>query len=496
MNDTFNATGDAASKTLAERVHAQQRPDIIEGKHPPGSELHIDHLKQLYGIGGGRCREALTLLQSDSLVTLSGQGGLGVADVSYADFADITNTRLLVEVEALRQGITHGDENRETDVVAAFHRLSRADEALSAADPEAISNRESRNQAFHEALISACPSRWLKHFVAILYNQAERYRRLMLAYIDTEGSPVKAEWPRQKKEHADIFDASLKRDVARAAERLTAHIGGPWPDIKTLQIFSRSAGKTGSGRRAKSQPSSTSARRFSRRQTMRNFAGLAVATLAACLATTAPASAQTAGGFYAGGGIGWANVSVEDDDFDDCCYYYPYPYDYDYDYDSGEEDVAFDAHIGYRFNPYFAAELGYLDAGKPHWDHRDVYVRGLDDYADTEVDLEIQAAQLSVLAILPFGGIWEGYARIGASFWRADAEQSVYPLFDDVYYTRSIDDEGTSFLFGIGIGASPAPGWHVRFEFQSFPIEEELLVSSGDTTVDTFLLEVQFRPAR
>jgi opacity protein-like surface antigen len=226
---------------------------------------------------------------------------------------------------------------------------------------------------------------------------------------------------------------------------------------------------------------------------MKKCASLTIFALAACLATVAPASAQTPAGFYVGGGVGWANVSVEDDDsydYYDCCY------DYDYDYDSGEEDVGFGAHIGYRFNPYFAAELGYLDAGKPHWDHRDVYVRDLDDFADTEVDLEVKAAQLSVLAILPFGGIWEAYARIGASFWRADAEQAVYPLFDDVYYTRSIDDEGTNFLFGIGIGASPTPSWHMRLEFQSFPIEEELLVSSGDTTVDTLLLQVQFRPGR
>ena len=222
---------------------------------------------------------------------------------------------------------------------------------------------------------------------------------------------------------------------------------------------------------------------------MARCANLALVALAACLAIAAPASAQTAPGFYVGGGIGWANVSVEDDDdyYDDyygCCYY---------DYDTGEEDVGFGAHIGYRFNPYFAAELGYLDAGTPHWDHRDVYVADLDDFADTEADLEVRAAQLSVLAILPFGGAWEGYARIGASFWRAEAEQAVYPLFDDVYYTRSIDDEGTSFLFGIGIGASPTPAWHVRLEFQTFPIEEELLVSNGDTTVDTLLLEVQYR---
>lgn len=232
---------------------------------------------------------------------------------------------------------------------------------------------------------------------------------------------------------------------------------------------------------------------------MRKSTGLAMAALAAGIAMAAPASAQAPavtrapGGFYFGGGVGWANVSVEEDDnyyYDDCCYYY----DYDYEYDQGEEDTAFSAHIGYRFSPYFATELAYVDAGQPHWDHRDVYIRGLDEFADTEVDVEIQAVQLSALAILPFAGSWEAYVRAGASFWSADAEQAVYPLFSNVYYTNEFDDDGTSFLFGIGLGASPAPDWHLRFEFQMFPIEEELLVASGDTTVDTFLFEVQYRP--
>ena len=215
----------------------------------------------------------------------------------------------------------------------------------------------------------------------------------------------------------------------------------------------------------------------------------AAAVIATLLGVVQPASAQPPLGFYVGGGVGWGNVSVEDDDYyyDDCCYYYGA------DWDDGEEDVGFGLHMGYRFQPYFAAELAYLDAGKPEWDHRDVYVPELGDYADTEVALDVQAAQLSGLAILPFAGIWEAYARLGVAYWWADADQAVYPLFEDAYYTRSIDDEGTSFLFGIGVGASPTPMWHIRLEFQSFPIDEELLVENGDTTIDTFLLEAQYR---
>ena len=206
------------------------------------------------------------------------------------------------------------------------------------------------------------------------------------------------------------------------------------------------------------------------------------------LAVASPASADPPLGIYFGGGVGWSNVTVEDDD--DCCYYYD---DYGYDYDEGDEDTGFSAHVGYRFLPYFAAEIGYVDAGTPQWDARYVYVPDLDDVFDTSVDLEIQAAQLSGLGILPFGRIWEVYARAGVAYWWADADQRLVRTFDGALFERAIDDEGATFLFGIGIGVSPTPAWHMRLEFQSFAIEEDLLAVNDDSTLDSILIEAQFR---
>lgn len=253
MNDTAKAADNDASTSLVERVYRLLRRDIIEGKYAPGSKLRIEHLKKEYGIGGGTCREALTLLQSDWLVTLFGHG-FRVSDISYEDFVDITNTRIKIEVDALRQSIEHGDERWEADVVAASYRLKRADEAFASSEPEVISNWEERHKTFHEVLISACPSRWMKQFSAILYSQAERYRRLMLAYIDTEDSPIQREWSRHKKEHADICDAVLARNVDLAAQRLTDHIRGPLLDIKELPPFGQAQGTARPRKRISRQP--------------------------------------------------------------------------------------------------------------------------------------------------------------------------------------------------------------------------------------------------
>ncbi len=204
------------STTLIESAYRRLRDDIISGVHAPGARLRVEHLKDRYGVGAGTLREALTLLVSDALVVTQGQRGFRVAPVSAADFEDITNTRALLETEALRESIAHGDVRWEGEVAAAFHLLSRAQEKLGKRTGPQLDEWEQRNREFHEALVAACPSRWIRHFVAILYRQSERYRRLVL-FKRPIARDVHAE-------HAAIFEATLARDARRAADLLGKHI--------------------------------------------------------------------------------------------------------------------------------------------------------------------------------------------------------------------------------------------------------------------------------
>lgn len=211
-------------KTLVEGAYQRLRRDIIEGVHPPGDKLRVEHLKDQYDVGAGTLREALLLLVTDALVVAQGQRGFRVAPISIEDFEDITRTRVLLETEALRQSITLGGEDWEAGVVAAFHRLSRAEQKLGSEGDyvqAAAEDWEKRNRAFHDALISASPSRWIRHFQNILYQQSERYRRISLFR-----KPI----PRDvHAEHQALFDAAMARDADRATAILTEHI------VRTLE---------------------------------------------------------------------------------------------------------------------------------------------------------------------------------------------------------------------------------------------------------------------
>lgn len=215
----------AEPKTLVESAYRNLRRDIIEGRLTPGEKLRIEHIKDNYGVGAGTMREALSLLISDALVNSQGQRGFRVAPVSLEDFADITEIRVMLECEALRQSMERGDDAWEGELIAAFHRLSKAEEKLG----ESSDNREEweeRNRVFHEVLIGACPSHWIKHFLAILYHQTERYRRLSLQQKNV---------PRDiHAEHDALFKAALARDADRACEILAQHIRFTFQSIRLL----------------------------------------------------------------------------------------------------------------------------------------------------------------------------------------------------------------------------------------------------------------------
>src|SRR5580700_1004200 len=103
LNDSTEAN--SRPRTLVEGAYLQVRRDIIEGRLAPGEKLRVEHLKDRYGIGAGTMREAFALLLSDVLVVAEGQRGFHVAPISLQDLEDLTNTRVLLETNALRQSI-------------------------------------------------------------------------------------------------------------------------------------------------------------------------------------------------------------------------------------------------------------------------------------------------------------------------------------------------------------------------------------------------------
>ena len=101
--------------------------------------------------------------------------------------------------------------------MAAYHKLSKAEELVAKQGDKHAERLETYNREFHIALISGCNSRWLLHFHRMMYDQSLRYRMLAFRVKD---------FPRDqsRREHRQILDAALGRDAETLVAMLGTHI--------------------------------------------------------------------------------------------------------------------------------------------------------------------------------------------------------------------------------------------------------------------------------
>ena len=129
-------------------------------------------------------------------------------------------TRREIERLCLTQAIAHGDPAWEAEIVAAMHLLSRTTLPISPNDRATAQQWEVQHRRLHAALVSACPSVWLKRFWTTLADQSERYRKFrLLNHRETRALVRDA-----TAEHAAIVKAVVGRDTARAVALMDQHL--------------------------------------------------------------------------------------------------------------------------------------------------------------------------------------------------------------------------------------------------------------------------------
>jgi GntR family carbon starvation induced transcriptional regulator len=201
---------------LAHTAWKAIRDDIIAGRLDPEVRLRLSTLRERYRIGGTPRREALSRLTAEGFVISSEGRGFAVAPISLTEFRELTDLRKLLEKECLRLSIEHGDVKWEGNIIASLHQLANAHRQIGHGDQATVDRWETLNQEFHNALVAACPSAWLRHFRELVYLYTERYRRICLT-TPAAGRDV-------HREHKQICDAVVGRDVARAHQLIDEHL--------------------------------------------------------------------------------------------------------------------------------------------------------------------------------------------------------------------------------------------------------------------------------
>jgi DNA-binding GntR family transcriptional regulator len=211
------SSGDVSgSDTLSERAASLVERDIIAGVLAPGARLGIVDLVQRYEIGATPLREGLSRLISRGLIVGIGQRGFRVAEVSREDLLDITRMRTVVEIEAVRLAMAQGDDAWEAGIVSALHQMRRHIQRTGNAFREGAPDFDRLHKGFHTALLAACGSMRLLAAHSDLYDQAYRYRRVMMRSFDSGEEFVAA--------HQSLADQVLARNLGGAQAMLAGHL--------------------------------------------------------------------------------------------------------------------------------------------------------------------------------------------------------------------------------------------------------------------------------
>ncbi len=128
------------------------------------------------------------------------------------------------------------------------------------------------------------------------------------------------------------------------------------------------------------------------------------------------------------------------------------------------DDSAWKLGFGWRFNPYIALEVDYIDLGNPN---------GNFDATGSSGDYEVELAGFSgyVIGSLPLG-IFELSAKAGYYFHDVNLHvdfDNIGPNNGDVFDS---DDNGEAFVYGIGAGATFFQHLNVKVEYELMDIDE------------------------
>lgn len=209
---------------LVDQAFQQLRRDVLTGTFAADTKLKVEELQATYGFSSSPLREALSRLSQEGLVRADERRGFRVASLSLQDLADITRMRMMLDVQALREAVEHGDDAWEAAIVAAYYRLEKVESRLPEGPVILDDEWSALHRDFHAALLAACPSPRQLAWSASLFDQAERYRRYSARYRKASR--------RKSNEHKKLMDATLRRDAATACAMLTDHIGGTLRNVE------------------------------------------------------------------------------------------------------------------------------------------------------------------------------------------------------------------------------------------------------------------------
>jgi len=199
-------------QTLTGMTAEALRERILRGHFPEGEPLRQDAIAEELGVSRIPVREALRQLEAEGLVTFNPHRGAVVSTLSLSEIEELFELRATIELDLLHRSLPRiGSE----DVTRAREILDEYESALRNGD---VASWGEMNWQFHSTLFAPADRPFTLGVAQKLHQQCDRYLRMQLALTHGE--------LRANAEHRAILTAVRKKNAARAADLLRAHILG------------------------------------------------------------------------------------------------------------------------------------------------------------------------------------------------------------------------------------------------------------------------------
>lgn len=206
----------ADAKTRHEAVYFRVRARLLRGEFGPGEPIRADQIAAAYGVSVSVAREALMRLSEQRLIVAQPNRGFRVTPLDVDTITDLSLVRSELEALTVGLAIERGDAAWEAAVVAAHHELAITARPSIAEDPDGNERWAILHSRFHAVCASGCGSPRLCATRQQYFDEAEVVRQF--SRLQNTGRNV-------EQEHAELVDAIVARDAARAQAIVRSHVG-------------------------------------------------------------------------------------------------------------------------------------------------------------------------------------------------------------------------------------------------------------------------------
>ena len=209
------------AEALTNQAYEYLYNKIISCEYLPGQELNEKQLLEETSFGRTPLREALLMLQSESLIEIFPRKGMRITAFTEKSIDDLYQTRKLIEPTVCRKYITLYSKSRLLEFQKMFER------AEDASDVE-----EYRiDTSFHSYLISITDNNILIN----MYHSIMIHQMRMAVYAAMQDSSNRMG---NLKQHKAIIDALLRENEEDVQDAIVLHINNSL--IKSLKLLRNS----------------------------------------------------------------------------------------------------------------------------------------------------------------------------------------------------------------------------------------------------------------